>query len=442
MAMGRARYVWISLMLIILVGLICIGFFPVSHTSFSGKAAKIVLKKTGVDSCTVKRVTITGYRGISISGIRCVNNLGSSKELIISIPTVRIPYYFLRVLANRKVFQEILNPQRKRTAKKRLKGNSSQNLFTLYSRAFSTDTVLFSCIKSIHAVNGTFSVDSAGEEIMRGEGINALFKIKKASSSLLKVICSAKKLHSEKFHITNPHLIMTCKGPQWSIEKASGNVFDGSFSGNGDINILENRIDKCTFAIDTIDLEKWYTTLNDTTGSLSGRGSLTMELDSSGITFPSLLGRGSIKLTNIAADEFPLANTLALLTELSCLSHLRFKEVTGDFIVSRGRIRSENIEGSGDPLSVSVSGTVKPGGVSFDFDMMGIFESWYKDSVSAMVWNSMLPLADDRRMFKCRLYGTPQKPSVSLDKKIAQRAVRSVFKSLGDEIKGMFKKKK
>ena len=70
------------------------------------------------------------------------------------------------------------------------------------------------------------------------------------------------------------------------------------------------------------------------------------------------------------------------------------------------------------------------------------FEAYYKDSISLVIWDAMLPEKDGRRLFECRVYGTPGSPTVSLDKKIARRAVKSVFKSFQKELKGMFRKKK
>ena len=89
-------------------------------------------------------------------------------------------------------------------------------------------------------------------------------------------------------------------------------------------------------------------------------------IDTSGTEFRLLKGRGNIKLVNVSADEISFINKLAILTELSGLSHLRFKELTGDFVVKEGRIFSDNIEGKGDPLSVSITGWIRPEDTYFD----------------------------------------------------------------------------
>jgi hypothetical protein len=312
----------------------------------------------------------------------------------------------------------------------------------LYSRIISADTLVLSCVKLLAVKNARVSIDSLDALMLQVKAIDGTIRVPGGSVQHLKVKLSAKELRSDAIRVSRPVVTMQFDGPWCVIKKAEGTVFDAKFKVKCELDCMQNKIINGLFEITNFDLAQWYATFNDTLGSLDGRGTFLMMIDTCDSDFKGVTGRGHIKMTDVIADEIPLITTIALLTELEGLLHLTFKEITGDFVVKEGKIYSDNINSHGDPLSVYIKGWIRPEDVHFDFDLKGVFEAYYKDSVSAIVWNAMLPDEDDRRLFKCTVYGTPDSPTVSLDKKIARRAVRSVFQSLGQDIKGMFRKRK
>ncbi len=432
-----------AILLMVFGSCVLIGFFlPVSHVSFNKKAEKIIKKKAGLDSCVTGKVKITLFRGITITDLVCIKYLDAEKRLTIEIPLVRIRYRFLKIVSRWKALNAALFPAQKHIRKKKIRWHSRTMVSMLYSHIIHADTLALSCVKSLAVRNARVSIDSMDALMLQVKAVNGTIRVPGGNPQRLKIKLSAKELRNGAIRVSRPVVTMQFDGPWCVIKKAEGRVFDAKFKAKCELDCMQNRIINGLFEITDFNIAQWYATLGDTLGSIAGRGTFVMMIDIGNSDFTGLKGKGHIEMTDVIVDEIPFITTIALLTELEGLSHLTFKEITGDFVVKEGKIYSENINSHGDPLSLYIKGWIRPEDVDFDFDLKGVFEAYYKDSVSEIAWNAMLPDEDDRRLFKCRVYGTPDSPTVSLDKKIARRAVRSVFQSLGQEIKGMFRKRK
>ncbi len=441
MVSGKVRNSVLAAVLIALGSCVLIGFFlPVSHVSFNKKAETIIKKKAGLDSCVTGKVKITLFRGITITDLVCIKYLDAKKRLTVAIPSVRIRYRFLKIVSRWKALNTALFPTQKHIRKKRIQWHSRTMVSMLYSHVFRADTLTFSCVKSLVVRNARVSIDSMDALMLQVKGVNGIIRVPGGSVQHLKIKLSAKELRKDAIRVSRPVVTMQFNGPRCVIKKVEGRVFDAKFKAKCELDCMQNRIINGLFEITDFDLAQWYAMLGDTLGSIAGKGTFVMMIDIGNSDFTGLKGRGQIKMTDVIMDEIPLITTVALLTELEGLSHLTFKEITGDFVVKDGKILSENINSHGDPLSMYIKGWIRPEDVNFEFDLKGVFEAYYKDSVSAIVWNAMLPDEDDRRLFKCTVYGTPDSPTVSLDEKIARRAVRGVFQSFGQELRGMFRK--
>jgi len=443
MVSGKVRNSVLAAVLIAVGSCVLIGFYlPISHVSFNKKTEKIIKKKAGLDSCVTGKVKITLFRGITITDLVCIKDLDTEKRLMVTIPSVRIRYRLLKIVSRWKALNTALFPAQKRIRKKKIRWHSRTIVSMLYSRIISADTLVLSCVNSLAVKNARVSIDSPDTTVFQVKDIDGIIRVPGGSAQHLKVKLSAKELKTDAIRVSRPVVSMQFDGPWCVIKKAEGTVFDARYNAKCELDCMQDKIINGLFEITNFDLTQLYATLDDTLGSIAGRGTFIMMIDTGNSDFTNFKGRGHIKMTDVIADEIPLITTVALLTELEGLSHLTFKEITGDFVVKEGKIYSDNIEGPGDPLSVYITGWIRPEDVNFDFDLKGIFEAYYKDSISVIVWNAMLPEEDGRRLFKCTVYGTPDSPTVSLDKKIARRAVRSVFQSLRQDLKGIFRKRK
>ncbi len=443
MVRGRIKDRIVALIVVFIAGCVLTGFFaPISHPSLHRRAETLIRKKTGLDSCHAGKVTIVPFRGITVTELVCCKRLNARENLTVFISSLKIPYRFFSIVSRWKKVKHSLNPAAGGKRKNRIQWHTRSLFSALYSRVISTDTLLLACVKSITGKNIRVTVDSINVTTAFVEKGYGAVSILESSPPQMKVKFKAKSIQSKTVQIEQPVVRVLVNGPHCTVEKATGSIYDGKCKASCDILCMQDKITNGEFTLSDFDLAQWYPILGDTIGSLAGTGMFSITFDTTDLSFSGFKGKGRFTMTDVTADSLPLVTVIAMLTGLEALSHLTFKELSGDFLIKEGKIYSDNINGTGDPLTVDIAGWLRPADVYFDFEMKGLFEAYYEDSISAVAWNAMLPEKDGRRLFKCSIYGTPERPGVSLDRRIAKRAVRSVFKSLGQEIKGMFKKRK
>lgn len=439
--MARKKEIIGLVIFALMLGTVTLCFFPVSHSYLNRKTVEVFQKKWALDSCTVRKVSLTLFRGLLIHDLLCIKKIDREKSIRTEIPITRVDYRVLRTFRNWGKIQSSL----KTTSKKRIKRkliNKKYLLNYLYTVILKSDTLIFSCINAIIFERVNVSIDSLGS---RGAGIEKMrctIHIAGEAPSLLKIKLSADKMTSKWIQALKPKVNMKLDGPHCVIKRFSCNSFGGKLDAEFDLNMLYNRINRAHITLKKADLEKIYLTLGGEEGSLNGKCNIELDIDTSTTEFSSLEAAGSVTLSKVSADQIPLITKIALLLGMEKLSHLSFKKIKGDFNIGEGKILVDSLDGDGDPLSLSMSGWVKPEDGYFNFKMSGIFESYYEDSMSAIAWNTLIPEDDGRRSFICTVYGTPDYPTVSLDRKLMRRAAKNIFQGLKDDLKSIFRKRR
>jgi hypothetical protein len=427
-----------------------IGFYPLSKIQLKEKTQKVFLDM-GIDTCSVANVAFTSFNTISLQDLSLVKQIDHAKKITGKLSRIDIHYNPITILFKwntcKKILQDKINDilyvnsnQQNSTVfnSPKFKGKF---LRLLYDELSVSGTALFSCVRSIKLDSDFINIDSLDSQILHLQNMSAIINTEKniPENHEIKIRIATERVSFIENSISNLYATLTIDGPECKTTFKSDSFFNGTLEGDFLFDLSKNLILNGKITLDSSNLEKIYAFYKYKTGSLNGTCSIRIIFDSNTADFSFLSGTGSIHAINVNVRKLPILNQIAEVTMLSGLSDLHFDNINGDFTFGEGTIKSKNLTGKGNPLSIDLSGWIKPDSSSFSINVKGTFQSYYKDSISSLVWETMFPENDKGRSFRCTIYGTQESPSISVDKNFATRAINNVIKSIGDELKSFFK---
>ena len=424
-----------------ILGMVILCFSPISHSYLNKKTVEVFQKKGALDSCSVRKVSLIIFRGLLIHDVLCIKKIDRNRSVRIEIPVIRIDYRLLRAFKSWGKIESSLKVTDKNKRKYKL-SNKKYLLNYLYSTVFKADTLLLPCINLLVFERARIIIDSLGSGMASGEKVSGTIHVNKDDPSICKIKLSADKIKGNGILALKPRASIKLDGPHCVIKKISCISYGGKVNARFDLDMVNNKINAAHIDLRKADLGKIYSSLKKDEGFLKGKCSVTFNFDTSIAEFNSLKGSGKMELSKVSAVEIPLITTIALLLDMEKLSRLTFKKINGDFNIKGKKFFIDSLEGKGDPLSLAMSGWVEPERQYFHFEVSGAFERYYKDSVSAITWNTLIPEEDGRRSFICTVYGTPDYPSVSLDRELMRRAAKNIFKGIKEDLKSIFRKRR
>lgn len=425
----------LSILLIIITGLLIIRFVAFSPENMKKKAEKILYMSV-VDSCSVGSIEIKALRGIIIHDIKVVKSITEEKTLRVSIPELFINYKLFKIVSQKKAFEDAIKGRFSKLIMRELNPEMGYLPF-LYSQITGSDTTLLSCTKSIEFENITIEIDSLGEIYKEIKDVSGEIRIKRAKtgSTRLKIKLFIDEIMLNGIRISDLKTNIKIKGHYCEIKKLTCEPLGGKFKGEFNLNLRDNQINSGEFEIINFDLEKLYLAKSEEEGTILGKCNCFWAFDSCTFRLDSLKGKGKLQANGFSAKDLPIQKKIASLTSLKSLKHIQFEKVEGVFVAEENRIKCDTIEAYGKPLSLNASGYFEPANQYYSFELRGIFERHYKDSVSEIIWEALFPEKRGRRSFRCTISGTPENAGVSFDKKQAKRAINSVIKSISKDIK-------
>jgi hypothetical protein len=439
----------IILLLVVLatgVALVLLYAIPVSHPSLTKHVERALLRELALDSCSSGKVTLKVFKGISVTDLFMVKSIGDHQKLLVSIPALKAEYRFVPVVASffTKKKAAHLKPGSDKKVNQTVPSFKRRKEFSLgriYSALSQKNIQVSPYLQTLSCDKGAAFIDSQGVENAALGGIKGAVRIKRSKPfhSEIKISIEKAELYGIKAH--DYSISFTVNGSRCIVKEFEGNLFSGKASATFDLDLMHDSITAGSLELKGISLGDIYAVAGNTKGVLKGKGALSMKIHPGIARIGLLNGEGAVSFHDISADRIPVIKQFALLTGLGSLSAVTFREAEASFAVREGKISSDDIKGDGDPLSLKMSGWVRTRDGYFNFNVYGIFEKHYKDSVNTIVWESLFPEDKGRRSFRCKVCGTTSSPSVSLDKELAKRAVGTAVKSIEQEIKAILRGK-
>jgi len=435
--------VLLAIVLAVGAALLLLYAIPVSHPSFNRRCERMLVRRLALDSCGSKKVSLKVFKGVSITDLVMVRNVGNRKKVRISLPVVAVEYRFV------PVFKALFFNKRPATHRKPVSDNKDnravsaakrQGVFslpTLYAVLSSKSLRVSPWLQMISCEKGAAFIDSQGVAIAAFEGVTGEMLLANAATSHADIALGIEKAALYGINAHDNELSCTMDSSRCSIKTMKGTIFGGKAVASMDLDLAHDSIIFGAVALKGASLAELYALADGTEGSLKGKGDLHLDI-LPGIAHTGLLqAKGTVSCRDVFADRIAVLKQFALLTGLGSLSAVTFRNAEASFTLSKGVLSSADIRGDGDPLSLKMSGWVRTRDGYFNLNVYGVFEKHYRDSVNTIVWESLFPEDKGRRSFRCKVYGTPASPSVSLDKELAKRAVNTAVKSLEKEIQAI-----
>lgn len=396
------------------------------------KPVRDLLKTAHNDSVEMEKASLHLPDDIKFTNFRLQNRLSKSHTLHINSEKIHGDIRFFYTLSKRKKLQSAL--------KGKFNWNFVQNkdyhIPFLFNELSNEDTILVPIFEKIKLNNCKIEIDSSGYRIAKFNNMD--LDINTSESKLPSFDLNIKCKEAEYYNILKSSFEgnFNLKQNFLTSDLISGTLSGGTFKiKDFKINPIKNTIHGANISAKKINADQIFKLDK---GKIKGSINLKAQIDSSFLSLPYIRSRGTISIKDLKAENIPLLKKVVKLTEIKALEKVEFEKFNADFKSQKGKINSDSIIAVGKDFSLTGSGYIKPENLYFYYNVTGVFEPHMKDSMSALVWDALLPGKDGKKYFTCLIEGTPQNPSVHLKREMVKSAAKSIFKSIKQDFKSLF----
>jgi hypothetical protein len=421
----------------ILLFIILLGFVPFSNQVLKIKVERI-LKESFVDSCTVDKLTITLWTGVSVKNIRCAWHDPSGVLYTCAVPEAGVSYHVLPIIFKHLIIKNIMLEKPRLTcivpAAPALPPTAPHEQFSLdkFSDALAgfPYTVF---IKNITLSKARIFVTQKRNTIMDCRGLGLSMKIGLDRSIALDGACEADSVCLlEAWHLTRLKAGLKIRGLKVTLDNCKAECYGGRISARAGADLTRSTLDELGIAVSHVKLDQWYADEKAGPGRLTGKLDASMDFQPSMLCVDSLKASGTIKITGVAASDLPLQKNLIVVLAVPRLATMHFSKISSDLDLKNGKIFTENIKGEGDPMDFKADGWVDMDG-RFSERVNAEFSGEFMRTLPPLFQKSLLPVEGDpdKRAFTCSASGTFKNPHVSVDQRIVNRAVENIITEIG-----------
>lgn len=420
--------IFLGVALLAVIGLLLLGFFPVSHPRLTQKVVELV-KRQGLDSCSIGNLTVAIWKGVSFHNVSFAGKTpaGDCYEVKAPVLTMKCNLFMLAVK-----YAKI-----KQIAATEFKGLNTGGRKEPVKVVQSILKVVESSryIKGAAISKAEVKIEKNGAFSMQGTGIELEVIFSQESANRFKGFFGAADLawaHIEVARQVSGDF--SYDDGMISIARCKAKTFDGRMKLEARMNLQKSTLDQFSFSIADLNLSNWSSFSDTTNGRLSGKADVRFELDSTRLLADSLKGKGTVSVSRFEIVRFPFQRSLVTMLMYPGLSHLNFKKFRADLKLKPGKILETDATGEGDTLSVKTDGWIRTDGLLNE----KLECTLTKAGVAALPDFAQKTLEDapgGGRVLKCRLYGMIQNPKVSVESKvILQKAVTNMFEEVRNNL--------
>ena len=413
-----------------------LGFVPFSNQVLKIKVERI-LKESFVDSCTIDKLTIALWTGVSVKNITCAWRDPSGASYCCSIPEADVSYHALPIIFKHLIIKNIM------LEKPRLTCNvpATPAAPIVPHERFSLDkfsdamagfpyTVF---VRNVTLSKARILVTQKRDAILDCRGIGLSMKIGLDRDIALDGACEADTVSLlGAWRLIRLKAGLTVKGLAVVLDNCMAECYGGKISLKARADLARGVLEELGIVVSHVKLDQWYADEKIGPGKLSGKLDASMDFQPGMLCVDSLKARGTIKITGVAASDLPLQKNLIVVIAVPRLAAMHFSKISTDLDLKKGKIYTENIKGEGDPMDFKADGWVDLNGY-FSEHVNAEFSGEFTSTLPQLFRKSLLPVEGDpdKRAFTCTALGTFKKPQVSVDQRIVNRAVGNIITEIG-----------
>ncbi|NLG18513.1 MAG: AsmA-like C-terminal region-containing protein [Fibrobacter sp.] len=431
--LNPARLIEITIVIVLLsiIAVVVMGFFPFSHPRLRDYANTVLIKK-GAGDCSVENVVVTPWKKIELYGL----------DLRISRNGLNGHFQIERLKLSCNLFSLLLNWGE---LKKDLAYLSITFKEQLFSRPYVTmdEIVRF---RTHHNSLNDLEIDKGDVDITRGNEITSsiqnlsahvFFEEDKAEE--IQMSFEGEKIFAGRNIAEHFKGTAAYNDGRVRFNKCKGRAYNGKFKINATINLLNRYLEKSDMAGFDFDLQSFCNDQHFQKGKISGKADIEMNLRGF-LNIDSLRGTAVVTASDVSVSEFPIQNAFSIFLMVPQFSSLYFQKIRADLEFKPQGVILTSINGNGEMLDIESDGWIDKGG-TLNQQMHGEISEALVEDLSNLVVNSLESTERNGRLFKCRVYGSLSNPKIELDKTILKKAVGNVFQNVRQGFQELFKKK-
>jgi hypothetical protein len=416
----------ISFFLVVASLIIIAGFRPIQNQFITSKIISVV-KKSGINSCSVDRIILTPWKQIEFYGLHIKKDIDQNHSFDIQLTHCQLQYNLFTLVLHAADLTRTIST---------IKGD--------FWNAQLTPVQISSILKRITPIN---VIRCKGNKIhIVQKGIN-LVDLKNYSIDISKKNelmpdyegkIEVESALIDRWPVTKTSADLTFNDRILKIKTSNGQFLSGQFRVFGDINLRSSKILALNCAVTGLSIDKYYSIEKKYPGKIRGRADIKLTIGESFFHRDSLNGKGSIIASGVTVVNLPIQKSLVSLLGFPQMGQVAFDTIRTDFELKSGNKFSNNMNGRGPVIGFSSVGWINGDG-NLNQNITGVFTRNFTAILPGIMSESMQETADYGRKFQCRIYGSLDHPKIELSKETLKKAFSGAFDSMKQKIEEMIR---
>jgi hypothetical protein len=426
-----AEYLF-ALLIVLVLTVVALGLIPFSHEKITRKVVELV-KKNGVESCTIGKVRVTLWKGISLRDVAVAGRMGGTRSFKAKIHSVDIKANVALLWLK--------------------SGSIEANIKALRSKERAGRTpplgevqALFSTIESLNYVKGItidgaeVVIDERGKSIVKGSGISCdIYPLADGPASIRGMFEADSAAVAGRTVIKKASCKFSGGANAFAISGGQCGFLDGALQLDGTCNLKKESLSALTITFKNIDLKKVSRLIDLGGGVLAGRADCAFAFDSSAMAIDSLRGKGKFSAADFDIAEFTFQKSLGKMLAYPGVSHLHFKKFRADLTLKPKCTLEHSANGEGDSLNVKAAGWAKTDGMVNE-KVECIISRAGVAALPPFAQRTLEETPAGGRVLRFKIYGRIDNPKFEIDSKvILQKAVKNMFDDVRNNLQQWLK---
>jgi len=419
--------VFFTLLFVIVIG----GYFPYSHPAIKQVVEERLVGFLG-DSVSVGGVTVTPWKGMAVRRLVFTTEIEGGIRIRASIPRLYVSYHLFALVMELKQLDRILTH-----AGDEWRNTQSSRMVDMLGKL--TKPPLAHVLNKVRVSSARIEVATAQQVVCRASDVRFSMRMFTEDTTFFSGTMAADSVAVlGAWPFTDYQSRIRLDGYCLTLERIRSDFLDGGINASFTFDALNQMIVRGETKISRVNLARLYAPQDTALGSANGSLGIEMVIEPGPAFYDSLFVKGTARLRDVRLRSLPLQRTLSEVLFMPRLDSLHFNEIASEFSFKQGIFLNRRLSGSGDMFTFESIGWVKPDGALYQ-DLTGVFGAKLLDSISPVARNMFLPEPDGGGRFACTVQGSFDRPVLVLEKTLVGRAVKSVFKTLSDEFRQMFR---
>jgi hypothetical protein len=400
--------------LILFLLILAAGFIPLSHPVVTRRVAAMA-GNLGVDSCSIGRVTVTLWKGVTLSEVVFSGHVDSTASYTMSLDRCvfkgNLASAAIAWFRKGVVLLPISQEKPLRTAGRIIGTGIESGIFRKASvdRAQVEVRNVMAAPVQIKGINADLTVMKQGGSVVQGPLTIQSILVGGASAA------------------RNLSAVVSLDTAGVTVTQGKGTALDGKLRCAGRITFEPKYLSALTLSVKNMDLGEWNRFADTAHGYCTGRVDLELAMAPSDLVLDSLRGKGSLSIAHCTLRRFPFQKTLCTMFAFPYFARPLFHRVNGAFTIAPGGVLSAEATGVGDTINLTISGWIAAKGtlsekISCEFTKAGT------RALPEFLRKTLEETRGGERAIRFRIYGKISDPKFEIEsKQILQNAVQNLF---------------